>query len=110
MASYHILHLIGVDVKSGHQNHFLLSVNDFDKPVSIDHRYIAGFEPFPNENLLRLIGTVPIPFHYLRTLHAKLAFLTQRKIIPLLINYLYLRIGYRKPYAANPLRAVNRIT
>src|SRR5690606_5722102 len=110
VAPYDILNLIGIHVKSRHEDHLLFPINDLDEAIFINHSYISSFKPLANKNLLGFFRPIPIPLHYLRPPHAKLTFFSNRQSLALTIHNLYFRIRQWQSYRAQPLTSINRVT
>src|SRR5690606_37443686 len=97
------------DVEARDDDHVLDPVDDTDKTVLVDDRHVSGSEPAVGIHHFRSgFRALPVTFHHLRPLDAKLATLTQRQLVALFVHHLQGSAGRGQTYRAQLRQAVPR--
>ena len=81
---HHVLDLVRIDVEAGDENHVLLPVDDEEIAALVDPGDVAGLQvAVRGHHMGRLVRLHPVAGHHLRSLDAKLARLSHRRVAPL---------------------------
>ena len=84
-----IFHLVWIDIESGNQDHFFLTVYNLEKSILIHHANVSGLKPVPMHDIFRFLWSLPVAAHHLRTFNANLSSFTDRKWISIIISHHY---------------------
>ena len=87
-----ILDLRGVDILASGDNHILLPVHDIEKAVRIQPAHITRMEPSAFEGRLRLLRTIPVAFHHVRSAHQDLPLDLGPHIPVIVVHHTHLRV------------------
>src|SRR5690606_10312761 len=91
-----VLHVIGIDVEPGDQNHVLLAVDQLEEAVLVDHTDVAGLQPAVRGQHFRgVLGTLPVAEHDLWAADPQLTGLAGGQLVAVVINDLHLGVYYR---------------
>src|SRR5918995_1101335 len=106
-----VLHLVGIHVVPGDDDHLLQPIDDAEVAVLVHRRDVARVQPSVPDGQRRLLGAVPVTEHHLRTLHTQLTALAggELSVRVVEVHDPAVRVGHREPYRADLADTLQRV-